>query len=182
MRRSNKMRQRLAGSGGPLLKMTALMDIFSTLAEIVGLPQSAMLSQDGASLDKLFTRDLEKRSKPIPFQCFGETALIDNNFKLVQLGRRKRQPQRYELYDLQRDPTESHNLFEQDTELAERMTAAMAELQASIQASFKGADYPEKKLQPEDPEPRFWTAVEGYRQYFEAWKSRPEYRSRLKGF
>jgi biopolymer transport protein ExbD len=31
IRRRNKMRQRLAGGGAPALKMTALMDIFSTL-------------------------------------------------------------------------------------------------------------------------------------------------------
>jgi len=31
MRRHHKMRQRLSGAGAPMLKMTALMDIFSTL-------------------------------------------------------------------------------------------------------------------------------------------------------
>ncbi len=157
------------------------MDIFPTLAEVVSLPESAMLPQDGMSLNELFTRDLAKRSKPIPFQCFGETALVDNDFKLLQLGRKK-QPKRYELYNLRRDPTESHNLLQQETVLAQEMIAAMTELQTSIQASFKGVDYPERKLVPADPEPRFWMTVEGYRPYFEAWKRRPEYRARLNKF
>ena len=158
------------------------LDIFPTLAEIVDLPDSTRaMPQDGDSLNLLFDRDLARRAKPIPFQCFGETALIDNEYKLLQLGRNK-QAKRYELYDLDQDPTESKDLYKQETATAERMTAAMTALQTSIQRSFIGADYPEKRLQPADPEPRFWTTVKGYKPYFETWRKRPEYRSRLQNF
>lgn len=63
------------------------MDIFSTLADIVGLPKSVMLQpQDGMSLRALFTERMARREKPIPFSCFGNTALIDNNYKLLHMA------------------------------------------------------------------------------------------------
>lgn len=67
------------------------MDIFPTIAELVGLPEASMLQpQDGVSLVPLFKREIGPRTKPIPFAYFNQHqfgngwAIIDNNFKLVR--------------------------------------------------------------------------------------------------
>ena len=158
-----------------------VMDIFPTIAEIVGLPKAAMLQpQDGMSLVALFEQEIGPRPKPIPFQCFGDTVLLDNNYKLLHVGKNKKDPRRYELYDLSSDPHETNNIYETSPGVAERMTKAMTEMQASIKRSFAGKDYAEGKLLPGDPEPRFWMQLDRYRPYFDEWIKRPEYENRIK--
>ncbi len=155
------------------------MDIFPTIAQIVGLPDTVMLQpQDGISLSKLFTEEITRRPKPIPFRCFGNTALLDNNYKLIHVGKRN-QPKQYELYDLAVDPKEENNLCAEQPEVARRLQSQMTQWDKSIRASVAGQDYPEGKLNPGDPEPRFWTDVDAYRPFFDEWRKRPEYKSRL---
>jgi arylsulfatase len=153
------------------------MDIFPTIAEIVGLPDNCRLSpQDGISLVPLFTHESTRRAAPIPFRCLGNTAVLDNDIKLIHLAR----PDAYELYDLDADPTESNNLYSDAPELAKRMRNLMSSFDKSLQVSIAGKDYSEGRLLPGDPKPRFWMEVEAYEPWFDEWKSRPEYRSRLK--
>jgi arylsulfatase A-like enzyme len=156
------------------------MDIFPTIAEIVGLPAVAMQQpQDGISLTKVFKRELPKREKLIPFQCFGSTVLLDNHMKLLHFGKRN-EAKRYELYDLSSDPKETNNLYSTRPDVSKRMTGAMDEWKQSIEASFAGKDYAEGKLLPGDPEPRSWTTIDKYRPYFDEWEKRPEYERRIK--
>ena len=158
---------------------SVVMDIFPTIAEIVGLPDSVMVKpQDGVSLVPLFAQEIGRRAKPIPFHYSGNSVVLDNNLKLLHVGRKKRQ---YELYDLKADPQESNNLFKEKPELAQRMKSLMDQWDDSRDASIAGKDYPEGRLLPGDPAPRFWTDVEAYKPYFEAWENRWEYESRLKG-
>jgi arylsulfatase A-like enzyme len=65
----------------------AVVDIFPTIAEIVGLPQSSMLQpQDGRSLVHLFKGPLDRRrDKALVFARFEAFAVIDNELKLVML-------------------------------------------------------------------------------------------------
>ena len=109
----------------------------------------------------------------------GNMALIDNKFKLLHIGKNKQQNQRYELYDLDSDPTEQKNLFIAQPKTAERMTKLMDQFTRSLQQSIQGSDYPEGSIMPGEPKPRSWTDDPRYKPYFDEWKNRPEYRSRL---
>lgn len=160
------------------------MDIFSTLADIVGLPDDSMLKpQDGVSLRNLFEKskgeqEQARRSKPIPFNCFGETAILDNEMKLLHVGEgKKRTDLKYELYDLSNDPNEKNNLFETDEVNAIRLKAVMDSWLAGLQESVDGKDYPEGTVNSGEPEPQFWTEVPAYRPFFDDWQDRPEYKS-----
>lgn len=160
-----------------------VMDIFPTIAEIVGLSEDSMLgSQDGMSLSRLFDEELSRREKPIPFQCFGNTVLLDNNMKLLHVKDRKGKQSdlRYELYDLSDDPLETNNLYKTRPEIAKTMTAAMDKLKTSIAASYAGKDYAEGKVLPGNPTPRFWMNLKQYEPYLDAWSKRPEYEKRIK--
>jgi arylsulfatase A-like enzyme len=155
-----------------------VMDIFPTIAEIVGLPDSTMVQpQDGVSLVKLFTKEIGKREKPIPFHYAGSSVVLDNNIKLLHVGKKKK---KYELYDLATDPHETHNLYTSAPDQAKRMRKLMDAWVTSMNASVEGKDYPAGRVLPGDPAPRFWMQVEAYRPYFNEWKERPEYKSRLR--
>jgi arylsulfatase A-like enzyme len=154
------------------------MDIFPTIAEIVGLPEQASLRpQDGLSLQPLFSGEIGPRTMPIPFNCFGDTALIDNDTKLIY---NSNNGGRYELYDLANDPAESRNLMAQKSDVGRRLRQLMKDWQDTLADSRDGKDYPEGRVDPGEPKPKFWTEVEAYKPYFDEWRGRPEYKSRLK--
>ncbi len=156
------------------------MDIFPTIVDLLGLPADAMLEPiDGMSLLPLLGGDLQFREKAIPFHYAGQTAIVDNDWKLLELGRGANR--RLELYDLRHDPTESRNVAGDRADQVARLGRIMQAFQRSLQRSVRGEDYPEGRVLPGEPQPRFWTEVEAYRPYFDAWRQRPEYASRLKG-
>lgn len=157
------------------------MDIFPTLAEIVKLPASSMLkTNDGLSLRKLFHTEITNREKPIPFDCLGNQAIIDNDWKLIRLGKDASRKSQFELYNLKQDPQENLNLFEANEAEADRMLGLLSDFDLSIQHSIDGKDYPEGYVTDGNPEPQFWNTVDIYQPYIEKWKSRPEYANWLK--
>ena len=153
------------------------MDIFPTIADIAGLPGSDMvLPIDGASIKELFTIDLKKREKPIPFRYQGKAAIIDNNYKLVLPDISKNE---FELYDLAKDPNETKNIIKTEKEIAKQMITAFIKWNQSVEESVAGKDYPRGLLEPNGKNV-FWNTLPEYEPYFEQWKSRPEYKEALK--
>ncbi len=159
------------------------MDIVPTIAEIVGLPDSDFIEpQDGMSLTELFQTELLQRTKPIPFSYQGETAIIDNDYKLIHHKSAKnsgRKTPEYELYNLANDPHEENNVVESELETAARIKEFMRAFQKSMTASIDGEDYPAGIVTPGNPESSQWVDLPAYQPYLESWKDRPEYRSRI---
>ncbi|WP_299555862.1 sulfatase-like hydrolase/transferase [Seonamhaeicola sp.] len=155
------------------------MDIFPTVADIIGLPNSSMVHPiDGTSLKPLFQKDIKSRTKPIPFRMRAEGAWIDNHYKLVIKDIDKSS---YELYHLKTDPDESDNLIDRETEIAHNMIKAFSEWHSSVESSVKGNDYAGGLSQP-DIGRILWTKSPEYLPYFKAWSKRPEYKKKLKKF
>ncbi len=154
------------------------VDIFPTIAELCGLPKSSMLQpQDGLSLKPLFVHNMDRRSKPLPFQSRERLAVIANEFKLLSSPGKK--GTRYELYNLEKDAAETTNLYAKDPATAARLARDLENIRRSVAASVAGKDYPEGKVGPQPPR-IFWNTVEAYKPYFSEWSKRPEYSSWLK--
>lgn len=154
-----------------------VMDLFPTMADIVGLPDSTMVKPlDGLSLKPLFTRELGERRSPIGFRHTSKRALVDDRYKLLtdNLG-----GGRFELYDLVADPKESRDLSAEKPEVFARMKAQLLAWDATMDASFAGKDYPEGNVLPPDPEPVFWYDTPPYQPFLAEWKERWEYKSYL---
>lgn len=154
------------------------MDIFPTLADVLGLPDSVLLQPvDGVSLKPLFAGDPPRREKPIPFRFGKQGALVDNAFKLVaqDIGKGA-----FALFNLADDPKESRDLSGDHPDVLKRMKAAFLEWNASVDASVTGKDYPEGRVRADEPTSHFWMDDDRYRPYFEAWAKRPEYAGSLK--
>lgn len=70
----------------------------------------------------------------------GPRAIIEGRFKLV-LHEQKGGTVKRELFDLQSDPAEKTNLFEQQRAAADKLQARMRDWQQSVLHSLTGADY-----------------------------------------
>jgi arylsulfatase A-like enzyme len=152
------------------------MDIFATLAEVAGLPDSLRLyPQDGTSILPVLSNVIVEREKPIFFRFEQSGALVDNNFKLFIKDRDNKQ---YELYNLQTDPGETNNLATELPDRAEQMTATYEEWNESVDNSIEGYDYPEKKV-IEESQRRFWMNDPRYEKYLNEWSKRWEYKERI---
>jgi len=146
----------------------ATMDIFPTLVEIVGLPESVLLKPyDGMSLRALFGREIGARSKPIPFRHTGRAAWIDNNYKLLTEDVNEG---RFQLYDLVQDPRETTDIFSKQPDVAGRLVRAFKLWNQQVQASVAGLDYPEGQVVGGNREPKQWSSSEEYKPYLDLFR------------
>jgi arylsulfatase A-like enzyme len=153
------------------------MDLFPTIADVVGLPASSFIQPvDGVSLKPLFAAEVGPRSQPIGFRFGAKTALVDNGRKILSNNFRSGQ---FELYDLEADPNETKDLSAAQPELLEKMKKQLLAFNASVDASFAGKDYPEGKVTPPDPESINWFDAERYQKWLPQWNDYWAYKSYL---
>ena len=151
----------------------ATMDIFPTVATVTGLKEHAMLQpQDGVDLAPLFQAEMAQREKPIGFRHTGRIAMIDNDLKIVANDPESRA---YEVYDLKADPGETTDLAGERPDAAAQVRHAVEEWDASVKASVAGKDYLDGDFSPQESQPGWWMADDGYAPYLEEWRQRPEY-------
>jgi arylsulfatase A-like enzyme len=152
-----------------------VMDLFPTVAEIVGLPDNVMTKPiDGVSLKPLLAKELGERGVPIGFRYNTKRALIDDRYKLLTdnfAGGK------FELYDLIDDPNETRDLSATQPEVFARMKAQLLEWNKGMDGSFAGKDYPAGKVAPPDPEPVNWYETPQYQPFLAEWNQRWEFKS-----
>lgn len=137
-------------------------DIFSTLAEIAGLPASVMLQpQDGISLKPLFEGPISARPAPLYFHHRQRGVLIDQDLKLIA------QDNGFELYNLNQDDQETRNLYREDDPESQRMRRQYLNWKMSLEASREGRDYPTGKVADTSPGRRFWKDDPAYQGHLE---------------
>jgi arylsulfatase len=102
-----------------------IIDIMPTLAEVAGATYPAerhgvkVQPMEGCSLLPALENRPLARSAPLFFEHEGSRAVRDGRWKLVSLS-----GDAWELYDLDADPTEMHNLIDKMPDRARAMTAA----------------------------------------------------------
>ncbi|MCC6509648.1 MAG: sulfatase-like hydrolase/transferase [Pirellulaceae bacterium] len=154
-----------------------VMDLFPTVADIVGLPDSVMIRPiDGLSLKPLLAKELDERRAPMGFRYQAKRALIDNRYKLLT---NNLDGGKFELYDLSVDAKEEHELSAQQPEVVAKMKQQLLQWNTSMDASFAGKDYPEGKVTPADPEPINWYDAAPYEPLLNQWKQRWEFQGYL---
>lgn len=154
-----------------------VMDLFPTVAEIVGLPESVMTRPiDGLSLRPLLDREIGERRAPMGFRYQSKRAWVDDRYKLLT---ENLAGDKFELYDLTADAQESRDLSSQEPEIVTRMKKELLVWNESVNSSFAGKDYPEKRVTPADPEPTNWYATPEYQPFLLEWKKRWEYQGYL---
>ena len=153
------------------------VDIFPTIAEILRLPDSALLKPiDGTSLKPLFAAEQKQRAKPLGFRHTGRAALVDNRYKILSLNINAAEP-KFELYDLEADPSEKTDIFAAKPDVARRLREALIAWNESVKASVAGKDYPEGSVDPKEPPSRDWVGSAEYKPHLPELLKRPEYRT-----
>jgi arylsulfatase A-like enzyme len=154
-----------------------VMDLFPTVADLVGLPADALVPPlDGHSLRPLFAGEIGVRRRPIGFRYQAMRALVDDRYKLLTTNRSTGD---FQLYDLRADPAESRDLAAAQPEVFARLKAQLLAWDATMDASFAGRDYPGGKVAPADPEPVAWYDTPAYQPYLAAWRERWEFKPYL---
>lgn len=104
---------------------THLIDVMATAIDLAGAsyPEerngNPITPLEGVSLRPVIRGEVLDRPAPIFFEHEGNRAVRDGKWKLVAKG--VNSP--WELYDMESDRTETHNLIEEKPELAAKMTA-----------------------------------------------------------
>ena len=110
--------------GGVVHEPTHLIDIMPTVLQAAGgdypAPTLGSHSADGGSLLPLLAGQSLEREAPLGFEHHGNLALRDGRWKIVSAYRRD-QPTKWELYDMDADRTELHDLASQHPEKLEEM-------------------------------------------------------------
>ena len=152
------------------------MDIFPTIADIVGLDENDFIFPvDGVSIRPVFENEIRKRDKRIPFRYKNQGALIDNDFKLIATSISEK---KFELYNLRTDPGETQNISTENPRLFTTMKEEFLSWNQSVDSSFAGLDYKEKKVL-KNPESHYWNIDNRYEPFFKEWIKRPEYREQI---
>ena len=155
-----------------------VMDLFPTVQEIVGLPDTAMNKPlDGISLMPLFKSDLTERSASIGFRYAAKRAMVGDRYKILT---EKIDAGKFQLYDIVNDPNEAEELSLKEPTIFEKLKKQLLDWDASVDSSFQGKDYAEGLVTPSDPEPINWYDAPQYQPYLEQWKNRWEYAGFLK--
>jgi len=151
------------------------MDLFPTIADLLELDAGGFIQPlDGMSLKPLLKAELTERSKPIPFRFNAQAAMIDNDYKILTKNLKRGE---FELYNLQADASEKNDLSSVEPERFAKMKTSLLEWNDSVEASFKGTDYPQGKVSPPDPESIFWYDHPSYSQHLPEWRDRWEFKT-----
>ncbi len=155
------------------------LDLFPTVADIVGLPDDVMIKPiDGISLKPLFAGEIGERTKPLGFRFGSKLALTGPRFKILTENLEKAS---FQLYDIIADPNETTDLSTKEPQVFEQMKKDLLAWNDSVSASFDGKDYPEGKVTPPDPQSIPWTEHPSYAPYLAEWQKRWEYKPTDRG-
>ena len=103
-----------------------------------------------------------------------------NNLKIISSPKNTKGNKPFELYDLEKDHSESNDIAKTNPEAFMRMKSLLQDSNKSIEKSMTGKDYKEGTVNENQPKRQFWTEVDEYKEFFNEWRKRPEYKSRLK--
>ncbi len=154
-----------------------VVDMLPTILDITGIELKDQRPIDGLSLRKLFAAEIGDRPTPLTFRFQGRGAIIDNRYKVVA---NRIKNKKFEMFDLVDDVSESTNIANAHPKRFAKLRDQLVAWHTTVEASVNGLDYPEGKVNDDEPTPRFWTEVDEYKPYFEQWQHRWEYESRLK--
>jgi arylsulfatase A-like enzyme len=155
------------------------VDLFPTVADILGLPDSVMIKPiDGISLKPLFAGEIGERTR-----SRSASALAASSRSPARVSKSSPRTSRsdvFQLYDILADPNETTDLSTKEPQVFEQMKKELLAWNDSVSASFDGKDYPEGKVTPPDPKSIPWTESPLYQPHLAEWQKRWEYNSEPK--
>lgn len=126
---------------------SGVVDIYPTVVDLLQLKVPDQVQPlDGISLAPLLDGLMKERPRPLGFWQYngskpmttnsGPSAWNDNRYKLVKQG-----PEKYALFDLAADLSETNDVAPQHPEITDRMKVELENWQRSVLRSNRGEDY-----------------------------------------
>ncbi len=128
---------RVVEAGRSIAVPAVTSDYLPTILDFLDLDYPDTRPLDGISLADVIQGNKQERGQGIGFQYDQQMSWVTDQYKLIstEAGRP------FELYDLQKDKAEQHNLAEQQPERVDAMKAALLAWVASCDQSLEGLDY-----------------------------------------
>ncbi len=112
-------------------------DYLPTIVDMLKLDFPAERPIDGVSIKEVLNGENINREKPMGFQYGGKISWVTQEYKLISTDKGKT----FELYNLVNDPSETKNIIEENSDLADKMKADLLAWVESCKQSNEGADY-----------------------------------------
>jgi len=124
-------------------------DYLPTILDAAGMEFASDRPLDGVSLLPIIEGRQTNRSQAIGFELRGQSALLDDRYKLVHNSDESRPRsdngqtpyEEWELYDLLSDPSETKNIASEQPAIVSKMKMLLEDWQASCHRSADGNDY-----------------------------------------
>ena len=105
-------------------------DYYPTILDYLNLPPVNQKPLDGVSLRSVIEEKSTERAEPIGFQSGKQQAWMSQRYKIISQNAGKD----YQLFDLQNDPAESHDLSQNEQVLKAKLQAELATWLKSVKA------------------------------------------------
>jgi len=112
-------------------------DYLPTLLDILNVPYPNDTPIDGQSLWGVLQGEDVVREKAIGFMYQQKLSWVDQRYKLIRTSEKNE----FELYDLNKDPSETKDIVEDRPKIAAKMKQDLFKWLQSVKNSAKGADY-----------------------------------------
>ncbi len=112
-------------------------DYLPTILDILKFEYPDERPIDGVSLVPALEGRESSRDEPIGFICDPKISWVTDRYKLIADS----DDENYELYDLLKDKSETHNILASNPEIAEKIKGDLSEWLHSVEASKRGIDY-----------------------------------------
>ena len=132
-------------AGSIITEPTSTLDYLPTIAQLVDYQIPDNRPIDGSSLLPLFEQKPFKRAQPIPFRTKKVFGLIDGKYKLI---RRNKPKPMLQLFDLENDPQEQHDISAANLERVSAMYQTFLRFNKSAKNSQQGGDYADDDFVP----------------------------------
>jgi arylsulfatase A-like enzyme len=116
---------------------TVTSDYLPTIMDLLDIEYPSVRPIDGTSVLGALLGDKKERKKPIGFICKPQVSWVTDQYKLIG----DENLEKFELYNLLKDKSETVNIIEEFPDITKKMTADLVEWLISIDNSKKGMDY-----------------------------------------
>lgn len=123
---------------GVLKEPCSTSDYLPSLLNMIGVAYPAGRELDGESFWPLITGEASTKKKELVFCSGRQGAVIQGKYKLYY------SESQYELYDIEDDPCEKHNLVELLPDVTKRLRKILSAQLKSYESSFSGKEYGRK--------------------------------------
>lgn len=129
----------------------SVLDYLPTISKMTGAKMPQNIPFDGQDVMPILTKKENKHNKSIPFRYGKYACLVKGTYKMIINSLTNKKDDK--LYDLSKDKTESDNIINNHSDLAQEMRNEIIRFLENAKKSHSGVDYLNKSFKANDKWP-----------------------------